>query len=341
MKANILTDWEKLELKEIPKPIPQNDEVLIRVIYAGVCGSDITVFHHRHMTATVPRIMGHEILGVVEAINTTSPVNYKVGDRVVVHPLLDCGTCPTCLDGQFHVCENLKIMGLHVDGAFAEYLPAETKRVFPVSEDIPDDIAILTEPLAVGFHACMRAAVQPSEDVLVIGSGPIGILTAVTARYFGAHVVVAEIQKNRLQLCHDFGFDTIDVSQVDLVKGVLDKTNGKGFDKVFEVSASKSGYEVIPFVTKIRGTAVIVAIPSDLRAMRYNAVALKEISIIGIRVHTLKDFRRSVEMMERLYRSKSIPLEKMISAVMPLEELEKGIMLQEAGTETGKVIIRI
>lgn len=341
MRANILTDWERLEMKDVPKPTPGEGEVLIRVTYAGICGSDITVFHHRHMTATVPRIMGHEILGIVEAIHTTAPVNYKVGDRVVVHPLLDCGVCPACLDGNFHVCENLKIMGLHVDGAFAEYLAAEAKRVFPVPEDIPDGIAILTEPLAVGFHACMRAGVQPSENVLVIGAGPIGILTAAAARYFGAHVVVAELQENRLQLCRDFGFDTIDAGKTDLTASALSKTNGHGFDKVFEVSASASAYQAIPFVTKIRGTAVVVAIPSDLRGMKFNAVALKEISIIGMRVHTLKDFERSVEMMEQLYRSRSTPLEKMISAVLPLDELEKGIAIQERGTETGKVVIRI
>ena len=341
MKANILTDWERLELKDVPKPIPEKNEVLIRVTYAGICGSDSTVFHHRHMTATVPGIMGHEILGVVEEINSDMLLNYKVGDRVVVHPLLDCGNCPTCLDGKFHVCESLRIMGLHVDGAFAEYLVAEAKRVFPVAEDIPDKIAILTEPLAVGFHACMRAAVQPEENVLIIGGGPIGIMTAIAARYFRANIVVAEIQEARLELCHSLGFETIDVGKNDLIESVCARTNGRGYDAVFEVSASASGYQALPFVTKICGKAVIEAIPSALRAMKYNAIALKEISVIGTRVHTLKDFQRTVEMLEYLYRSGSIHLEKLVSAVLPLADLEAGISLQEAGTETGKIIIRI
>lgn len=177
-------------------------------------------------------------------------------------------------------------------------------------------------------------------NVLIIGSGPIGIMTAIVARYFRANVVVAEIQDARLELCHSLGFDTIDVGKNDLIESVYAKTNGRGYDTVFEVSASVSGYQAIPFVTKICGTAVIEAIPSALRAMKYNAIALKEISVIGTRVHTLKDFERSVEMLECLYRS-GLPLEKLVSAVLPLSDLEAGISLQEAGTETGKIIIRI
>lgn len=103
MRANVLTDWERLEMREVPRPVPAEGEVLIRVLLGGVCGSDITVYHHRHLTATVPRIMCHEILGVVEEINAGGPVGFGVGDRVVVHPLGDCGACGPCLDGQFHV----------------------------------------------------------------------------------------------------------------------------------------------------------------------------------------------------------------------------------------------
>lgn len=342
MRANVLTNWEKLELVDVAKPVPQKDEVLIKILYGGICGSDITVFHHRHLTATVPRIMCHEILGIVEQINTDRPVNYKVGDRVVIHPLRDCGVCDACLDGNFHVCQDLQIMGLHIDGGFAEYVCAESKRVFPVAEDIPDRTAILIEPMAVGFHACTRADVTPGESVLIIGGGPIGICCAVCARYFGAsRVVVAELNQERLELIRSFGFDVIDSGQEDLCQCVDRMTGGKGFDKVFEASGSKSGALALASVTKIRGCAVTVGIPSVPREYQTNKMVLKEVALNGSRVHTLKDFERTVEMVHKLYRSGGFDFEKMISAEFPLEELEEALKLQESGKMNGKILIRI
>lgn len=342
MKANVLTDWEKLNLLEIQKPIPQKGEVLIKVLYGGVCGSDVTVFHHRHLTATVPRIMCHEILGIVEEINTDAPVSYGVGDRVVVHPLQDCGVCDACLDGNFHVCKDLKIMGLHIDGGFAEYVCAQDKRVFPVADDIPDKVAILIEPMAVGFHACSRAEVLPGENVLIIGGGPIGICCAVCARYFGASkVVIAELNPERLELIQSFGFDVIDSGKQDLYTAVAEMTNGDGFDKVFEASGSNSGALALASVTKIRGVAVLVGIPSLPREYQTNKMVLKEVSISGSRVHTLKDFERAVEMVHKLYRSEGFAFERLISAEFELGELEEAIHLQESGTNNGKILIRI
>lgn len=342
MKANVLVDWEHLELKEVPKPVPAQDQVLIRVLYGGVCGSDVTVFHHRHLTATVPRIMCHEILGVVEEINTDRPVPYAVGDRVVIHPLGDCGVCEPCLDGNFHVCKDLRIMGLHMNGGFAEYVCAETKRVFPVAADIPDRVAILTEPMAVGFHACSRAEVRPGEDVLVIGGGPIGICCAVCARYFGAsRVVIAELNPERLELIRALGFEALDSGKQELCQAVEEMTGGSGFDKVFEASGSRPGALALASVTKIRGVAVTVGIPSVPREYQTNKLVLKEVALLGSRVHTLKDFQRTVEMVEKLFRSGSFAFERLIAAEFPLEQLDDAIRLQESGTKNGKILIRI
>ena len=342
MRAKVLTDWVKLEMRDVPSPEPAEGEVLVRVLYGGVCGSDITVFHHRHLTATVPRIMCHEILGVVEKINTSQATEYRVGDRVVIHPLGDCGSCNPCLDGHFHVCQDLRIMGLHMDGGFAEYVCAEAKRVFRVEEDIPDRTAILVEPMAVGFHACSRGEVLPGENVLVIGGGPIGICCAVCARYFGAsQVVVAEMNPERLELIRSFGFRTIDSGTQDLIRAAEEMTDGCGFDKVFEASGSQAGALALASVTKIRGAAVLVGIPSVPREYQTNKLILKEIALLGSRVHTLRDLGRTVEMVEKLHRSGGFAFEKMIAAEFPLERLEDAIKLQESGTKNGKILVRI
>ncbi len=342
MKANVLTDWEHLEMKDVPVPEPKKDEILVRVLFAGICGSDVTVFHHRHLTATVPRIMCHEILGVVEKINSDLNLPYSVGDRVVVHPLKNCGVCPACLDGNFHVCSNLQILGLHVDGGFAEYVAVEAKRAFRISDDIPNRVAALTEPLAVGYHACRRAELAPEESVLVIGGGPIGIMTAVAAKHFGASkIVVAEINKERLEFIRSLGFETIDTSAEDISEAALAMTNGYGFDKVFEASGSKPGEMSLASVTKIRGKAVLIGIPSVPREFQINKLVLKEVEIIGCRVHTLKDFGSAYQVIEKMYRSGEFDFSKMISAEYPLEKLQEGIELQESGKVFGKILIKV
>lgn len=342
MKANVLTDWEHLEVKDVPVPELSNDEVLIKVLYAGICGSDVTVFHHRHLTATVPRVMCHEILGVVEKINSSRKLSYKVGDRVVVHPLIECGVCPACLDGHFHVCKDLKILGLHQDGGFAEYVAVEAKRVFKVSDDIKNKVAVLTEPLAVGYHACSRALLSPEESVLVIGGGPIGIMTAVCARYFKAsRVVIAEVNKERLEFIKSLGFEVIDSGEQDIGEAALSMTDGYGFDKVFEASGSKPGELALATATKIRGKAVLVGIPSIPREFQINKIVLKEIEILGCRVHELKDFGSAYKVLEKMTRSGEFDFSKMISAEFSLENLEEGIKLQESGEMFGKILIKV
>lgn len=342
MKANVLVDWEHLEMKDVNIPTIGDDEVLVRVLYSGICGSDVTVYHHRHLTATVPRIMCHEILGEVEKINSSKKQAYEVGDRVVIHPLEECGICPACLDGNFHVCKNLKIFGLHREGGFAEYVVAQTKRLFKVSDDIPSKVAILTEPLAVGYHACCRALLSTEESVLVIGGGPIGIMTAVCAKYFRAsRVVIAEVNKERLDFIKSLGFETIDSGENDIGDVALAMTDGYGFDKVFEASGSKPGELAIATATKIRGKAVLVGIPSVPREFQINKIVLKEIEILGCRVHELKDFASAYHILEKMHRNKEFDFSKMISAELPLEQLEEGIKLQESGKMFGKIIISV
>lgn len=340
MKACVLTDWEKLELKELPIPELSNGEVLVEVLYGGVCGSDVTVFHHRHPTATVPRILCHEILGRVAKINTDAPVPYKVGDKVCVFLLRSCGNCPACLTGHTSACRSLQIMGLHIDGGFTEFCKAPADCIIPVREELPDRIAALTEPFSVAFHACSRAGVKAGENVLVIGGGPIGLLSAITARYFGGKVTLSEIKADRLALAREFGLNTVDPTQEDVV-AMAKSLPGGGFDVVLEVTGSQGGYDTMIAACRECGTIVPVAIPSQPRSIKPNMFILKEIHMLGTRCCPKDEFARSAQMLWDLYQDGRYPLEKLIARVLPLEKVEEGIALQEAGTCNGKVMIQV
>jgi 2-desacetyl-2-hydroxyethyl bacteriochlorophyllide A dehydrogenase len=342
MKACVLTNWKKLELMEMAIPIPKPNQVLIKVIYAGVCGSDVNVFNHNHPTATIPRIMCHEILGTIEEINSEHSLPVGIGSRVVVFPLTWCGTCEACREGNFHVCRNLSIMGLHTNGGFAEYVCANADNVFSIPPEMPDEIAILTEPFAVGFHAHMRAGTQPGDEVLVIGAGPIGLLTAITARYFGAKkVVVSELNPERIQLVRKFGFDVINPTEADLVAESLRVTGGIGFDKVFEASGSQNACALVADVCKIRGKIVPVGIPKGLAGFKAVSIILKEISMIGCRVYSWDHFKRTFGMLEKLFGDNEYDLAKLIDRILPIEKLAEAIEIQGSGKNNGKILMEI
>ena len=150
MKAAVLKNWFDLELTDIPMPVPDEREALIKVRYGGVCGSDMTVYRGKHMTATVPTVLCHEILGNIVTLPADYDGPFKVGQRVLMNPVISCGHCAACRRGLPHVCENLKLLGIHVDGGFAEYTKVDVDKLCALDDDIPDEVAILGEPFAVG-----------------------------------------------------------------------------------------------------------------------------------------------------------------------------------------------
>ena len=341
MKACVLTDWKKLELKDIPVPEPAEDEVLVEVLYGGVCGSDVTVFNHHHLTATIPRILCHEIYGRVSEINSSRKLPYSVGDKVVVFPLIYCGRCKACLTGHTSACKELQIRGLHVDGGFAESIKADTASIIPVDPELPDRIAALTEPFSIGYHANRIAETKPGDTVLVIGGGPIGLITAITSAYFGAKVLVSEPNAERRTMAESFGFDTLDPLVQDVPAAVTAYTGGTGADVVMEVSGTQAGFDAaVPAVSEC-GVIVPVAIPSEKRAFQTNLFVLKEASMRGIRCCPLDQFAKSADMLADLYRRKLYPLEKLIARELPLSGVAEGIALQAGGKLNGKVIINI
>ncbi len=340
MKACVLTDWKTLQMMDVPKPVPKEGEVVIHVKYAGVCGSDVNVFNHNHPTATVPRIMCHEILGTIDEINAAGPLDYKVGTRVVVCPLTWCGKCEACRAGAFHVCRNLGILGLHRDGGFAEYVAVDADMVFPVPDELTDEEAILTEPFAVGFHLNSRAGVQPGDTVLVYGGGPIGLMAAINARYFRAErVVISEPNPERRAYVASFGFETVDPSQRDIVEAAMEMTNGVGFDKVIEASGAAPAWRTLTDVCRIRGVIAPVGIPKGFAELKVVQLIFKEQTILGNRVYTREHFMRTIGMLKEL-RS-TCQLERIVDQFMPLEKLPEAIDTQMNGRNKGKIVMVI
>lgn len=341
MKAAVLKGWKNIEIKEVERPKLIPGECLIKVSYAGVCGSDVHIYNGHHPTAKTPVIMCHEIIGEVVEINSDKECNLKVGDNVAVEPLLSCGKCKACKNGHWHVCRSLKLLGIHVDGGFAEYVKADIEKVVNI-DDIPQDIAIITEPLAVGLHVVRRSKLQIGETALVIGGGPIGLTVAIMAKIAGASkVVISEGNKKRIKLAEELGFETIDAFDDNVLERVNEFTDSEGFDVVYEVSGSRAGVATAIASCSIRGTVVHVGLPSGAYEYNHLPVGFKELTIVGCRVYTMEDFIATVTIEKDIIKNNLFDLRKLISDVMPLEELSKAIEMMMGGVNLAKIVIKL
>lgn len=342
MKAAILTDWEKIEFKSVPKPKIKKGECLIKVLYAGVCGSDIHIYSGHHPTAKTPIVLGHEFVGMVEEIYPEDDsFNIQPGDRVVAEPLISCGVCQACSEGNWHICKDLKLLGIHTDGGFAEYIKVAIGKIIKVSDYLTDRAAALTEPFAVGFHVNQRSGMKNGDRVLVIGGGPIGLIVGMVAQISGAaEVVFSEINLDRIKLIKSFGFkNVINPKEGDEIKEANKLTDNKGFEVVYEVSGSEAGLSFATQVCRIRGTIVPVGFPTEVPKFDVLKVIFKELNVIGSRVYSFNHFKKTLDMLEKIIKNEIFDLEKLISNTYQLEELEEAIMLMKEGKNIGKVLI--
>ena len=336
MKSALLKTWETMELVEMEKPTINEGEALIRVDYAGVCGSDITVYSGKHPTATAPVVIGHEILGRIEAIAPND--EFKVGDRVTVEPLISCGECEACKKGYGHVCRSLKLLGIHENGGYAEYTKASIKKLVKIPESLSDEIGALAEPFAVGYHVISRSGLKAGQTALVIGGGPIGIVVALCAKQAGGNVVISEVNAERLALAKTLGIDGINPATCDAMAEFAKITNGNGFDVVFEASGSRAGVLMTTDVCKIRGTIVPLSLSGAPLEFMLGKVSFKEMSVIGKRVYTFEHFQKGVKQLECI--AKQIDLRPLISDILPLSDAQKAIDMMKSGQNKGKILIQ-
>ncbi len=339
MEAILLKEWGNMVKSDMEIPKAQNGKIVIKVIYAGVCGSDVTVYSGKHPTATAPVILGHEILGEIAEIGDGVSDEFKLGDKVTVNPLISCGVCEACLGGHKHVCKSLKLLGIHENGGYAQYTVANADMVVKVSADVRDEVAALAEPFAVGYHVVSRSELKVGQTALVIGGGHIGTVIAEVARAAGASkVVISEPNDARRALAESLGFEVINPVKEDVTEKICELVGTNGFDVVFETSGSKAGILLTTAACKIHGTIVPLSLSGAAAEFCLGTVSFKEQRVIGSRVYPYLDFVKGVRLLEKL--SKTEDLSKLVSDILPLSEAEKAIDFMINGTNTGKILLK-
>ncbi|GIT92119.1 Zn-dependent alcohol dehydrogenase [Jannaschia pagri] len=289
-KAAVYRGDKTFTIETVETPPPGPGQVQIDVAYCGICGTDLHIYLG-HMDARVgfERTIGHEMSGRIAALGE-GVEGLAPGQPIVVRPLDHCGDCPACRAGHEHICHNLTFIGIDNDGAFQQRwnVPAHTIHVLPDGLDLSH--AALIEPLAVACHDVSRAAVQPGEDVLVIGGGPIGMLVAMVAREAVAKVTVTEINENRLAFAKGLGFETLNPKDGDVAEAVHAATGGKGADVIFEVSGSQQGVDLMTAAAATRGRICMVAIHATKPTVDMFQFFWRELDLLGARVYRPEDY---------------------------------------------------
>ena len=314
--------------------IPGDGEVRLDVAYCGICGTDLHIAHGA-MDGRVrpPQVIGHEMSGTVGEVGT-GVEGFRPGDHVVVRPL-DARAETPADKGYSHVSRGLKFLGIDTPGAFQSSwtVPAFTLHHVPASVDL--SLAALVEPLAVACHDVRRAELQPDQTCLVIGAGPIGLLVGLAARERGARVLVSEINPGRLAFAGELGLETVAPSAGGVAAAMEELTEGVGADVVFEVSGAPAAALAMTQAASIRGRIVVVAIHPDPQPVRLFDLFWKELEVRGARVYEPEDYERAIE----IVAAGSLPLERLISRVEPLERLPAVFEELSAGTSDVKVLV--
>jgi L-iditol 2-dehydrogenase len=337
MKKAVLNQPGNISVIETEAPSPAPGEILLQVNKVGICGSDIHVYEGLLPFVSFPITQGHEMSGVVADANGSADL--KNGDRVIIIPRTLCGACPACEGENTNWCAELQILGVHRDGVAAEYVNVPEYMAIKIPEDMPFDVAAMIEPLAVCVHACNIAGDLSGKNVLVIGAGVIGNLTAQVARAKGARVMIAGRTQYRLDFARDTGIELcVNDKAEDLGSAVRREFGSFGADVVFEcIGVDVSVNDSFAHCAK-GGTVVILGIFGEKQLTDVFTLQDKELRVIGSMLYVKSDFEESIA----LSQEGKVSLKPLITGTFPLEEFSDAYRsIEEKRVPVMKVMIDV
>jgi len=337
MKAAVLLGPKKLEIQEVPKPIPKYGEILVKVKATAICGTDIAIFEGRPKV-NYPRILGHESAGEIEELGK-GVKNLKVGDRVVMNPTSYCGTCLDCMTSNTNICKNGGLFGREFDGTYAEYVTLSENRAYKLPDSISCIDATTFIVLTTAVYSQRKIDIIPNSSVVVIGEGPAGLMQTKLSKLRGANPVIG-ISRSQWKL--DLAKSTYGADYVfneDAVKKIYELTKGRGADYVIECVGKSITMNMATELVRPGGTILAFGVNAQ-GIENFNSYALyyKDLKIIGSRAMQLIDWPLSID----LANTGKIDIGTIITNRLPLRDLMKGFkMLGDPSQKALRIIIEI
>lgn len=342
MLSVLLNKPEELVFRDIEKPVPGKGEVLIKVKRMGICGSDIHAYYGKHPTVYLPVVQGHEFSGTVEALGEGAE-GFEIGQAVTARPQYTCGECYHCRSGHENICHNLKVIGCNgsVPGAAQEYIPMRAKLVFGLPEGMDFDDGAMVEPVAVAVAAVKSFSESvEGKNILVLGAGTIGNLTAQAAKGMGAKaVMISDLCDEKLEIAKQCGIDyTVNTSREDIVKAAEEAFGKDGLDGALECVGIEATINDAIRACRKRDEIIVVGVYGKNPAIDMINVQEKELKLIGTLMYLEEDYYDAI----RLISEKKIHLNPLKTTHFKLNEMKEAYTYIENNKETSmKVLIDV
>jgi 2-desacetyl-2-hydroxyethyl bacteriochlorophyllide A dehydrogenase len=315
MKSVCLKQPGEISIVDIPAQQREQDQVLIKVRSAGICGSDIGAYKGVNPLVSYPRIIGHEIAGEVVEV-ADEETEFKVGDRVIIEPYVYCGKCYPCSIGHTNCCENLTVRGVHIEGGMAEYVSHPRHLLHKVPAGLPWHLVPMAEPLVISMHAVRQAETKAGQHIVITGAGQIGLLAAQYALTLGAIPIVLDPVDERLALARSLGAThTINPVSGDAVAEILAITQGRMAEAVIECSGDARAIRNSVDYVSYAGTIALVGWPKSDIPMPTALFTKKELTIRGSR-NSVGQFPESL----RLIAEGKVNVEALLTKTVSMDE---------------------
>lgn len=345
MKAVQLLGKENLKINKISKPQIENNQILLKVKAASICGTDVRMFKNGYANVDDehPLTLGHEVAGVIEEVGSKVS-GYQVGMRVSVAPNMGCGICDLCVSGNTHLCENYQAFGINLPGGFAEYLviPAHAIRqgnITPLHDDISFEEAALIEPFSCVFNGQEISGVNAGDTVLIIGSGPIGIMHAMLALARGASkIIMNDLVEERLKMAKKIVPELVIFTGYDLKEKIMHETDNRGVDLCIIAAPSPQAQEESFQYMAMNGRVLFFGgLPKEKEnvSLNTNVLHYKQLRVFGCTRASLNSYRLS----EKMIASGRIPVAKLITRRFSIDEFLEAMNAAEKAIGLKNVIL--
>lgn len=343
MKAAVFKEvGQALQVETIDDPAPAPSELVMKVGFCGICGTDLHATREGLTQACCGQVLGHEYVGEIVEVGKEAEGQWQVGDRVCAMPFIACGKCAACAQGHFFECQNKKTSGVDAQGGFAEYIATGCRETLLLPPELELQTAALVEPLAVGLHAARMADIKAGSRVLIMGAGPIGLTVALWAKFFGARdVIVSELAETRASLAKAMG--ATHVVAPDLSRGAeglaeqFADVAGQAPDVIFECVGAPGLLQQCIEIAPHRGKIIPVGVCEQPDSIMPFFGLVKELHIQFAIAYNRDDFETSVAMLAE----GRINVAPMITDIISLDELPEAFEALRTPSHQCKVLTAI
>ncbi|WP_413730027.1 zinc-dependent alcohol dehydrogenase [Sodalis sp. RH22] len=341
MKQAVMTaPGEIVFSADVPIPVIKDNEVLLKVNYIGVCGSDIHVWHGKHPFTSYPVIQGHEFSGTIIKCGKDIPTHIKIGMKATALPQITCGKCAPCLRGEFNICDQLRVRGFQAPGCAQDYFTVPVDRLILLPDDIDMKIAAFVEPVAVAVHAVSHVKkLLAGAKVLVTGAGTIGNLVAQVATAYGAEVMITDINDFRLEKAKACGVaHVVNTAKENLPECIEVLLGPNRFSVGFEVSGVEKALDQVVNTIAKGGIIVAVAVYEGKPRVDMSILGDREISLLGTLMYKHQDFFDAINLLS----SGKVKVKELISREFEFDDYLTSYQYHDShGMETMKLIVKV